>query len=89
MFSGGTLSAKPPKDIFVEELDADRTKCHDAARNGWREPRSSVAVHGCRSFIGAALTKIHVMGAATRRDPFTRPRNIMRRPRKRGHKGGL
>lgn len=89
MFPGGALSAKPLMDIFVEELDGDPTLCHDVARAGRRKPRSSVAAHGGGSFIGAALTKFRVMGANTWRDPITGPRNIMRRPRKKAHEGGL
>jgi hypothetical protein len=33
MFSGGAFSAKPPMDIFVEEIDGDPTLCHDVARD--------------------------------------------------------
>lgn len=83
------MSTEPPMRIFVEELDGDRTKCHDVARAGRRDPRLSVAVYGGGSFIGAALTKFRMMGANTWRDPFTLPRNIMRRPRKRAYEGGL
>jgi len=70
------LSTTPPKDSFVEKLDRDRTKDHDEAREERRESRSIIAVHGGGSFIGAALTKLRVIGATMWRDPFLLPRNI-------------
>lgn len=70
-------------------LDGDPAVHNDAARAGTQEARASVAALGDGSFIGAILAKPRVISATLWRDPFTHPRNIMRRQRQRTHKSGL